>query len=174
MKKSELPRVTKLGLREALDKVFAQAGITDLEIILPVTQAAWDYLRGGQAMFEDEPEVSKESPKVSREEMKLFISEFCRVTGLIEPIPATDKERKSVGELWWQPVRQMIKIANGSSVPTMLAAVEKMERDGLTIHGPRSILANFRDVYRRRNIVQLTPALAAVKRRRESLNNGND
>lgn len=153
--KPSLPRVTKLGLRESLDKVFAQLGITQLEIILPVTQAAWDYLKGGQAEFvEDDGEASSEevpAPKVAvkRDEVREFIKLFCNVSKLPEPRPTTVKERAAAGEAWYQPARRMIQMANGSSLKVLEIALREHIASGLDLRGPRSIESKFATVYGR-------------------------
>lgn len=72
---------------------------------------------------------------------------FEKTAGIKIPTPSTEKGRKQVGILWWNPLREMVQTANGAAPEILRKAVGQMRRDKLTIQAPISIKAVFTSLH---------------------------
>lgn len=88
---------------------------------------------------------------------------FEQASGIKLPTPTTAKGKDTVGVRWWNPLRQMLKTANGSAPDILRAAVLKMRRDKLTFDSPASVIKVFTSLHGERaapvQIVSKVPEL---------------
>lgn len=63
---------------------------------------------------------------------------FERVSGIKLPNPTGKKGQATIGVTWWHPLREMVRLGNGTAAQTLKAAVLQMRRDNLTIASPKS------------------------------------
>lgn len=82
-----------------------------------------------------------------REEQRVFLAEFCTLTGIPEP----KHTYKDFGPLWAAPAARIVQALNGSSLPCLRTAVEKMRRSNLTIASPKSVEKTVLSVYGERH-----------------------
>jgi hypothetical protein len=68
---------------------------------------------------------------------------FEKTAGIKRPTPTSEKGQRQVGVLWWHPLRQMVKLANGNAPELVRRSVRQMRQDRLTLSNPNSILKVF-------------------------------
>lgn len=157
--------ITKVEVRQRVKEVLLKNKIDDLGLEMELATLFYDELK----KFDLEIESPSEKHPVTRDEMKAFIAEFSKITGLPQPNPKTSKERSRIADLWYQPVRRMIETANGSSLRVIALAVKRMESDRLTIYGPRSAEAVFMDEYRKTKNIPSDPTPENIEDLRQRL-----
>lgn len=54
---------------------------------------------------------------------------------------------RSVGPIWWNPLREMVKLANGTAPVLLRQTVEKLRKSGMTITDPNSCIKTFRGLH---------------------------
>ena len=84
---------------------------------------------------------------------------FTELTGLPIPTGITYKEKRADAAAWYQPMRRMQTLANGSAADTLRATVQQMRKDGLTISAPRSVENVFKAVY----ALKVSPIFKPIK-----------
>lgn len=72
-------------------------------------------------------------------ELKSLEDLFCKLSGLPAPAPNTAKEKLSAAQRWYQPMRRMQKLCNGTTGAIIEKAIKRMRSDRLTIAAPQSI-----------------------------------
>lgn len=107
----------------------------------------------------NEPRVDKNREDKNREEqntgtgvptpdpVKELAAVFEQAAGIKMPTPSTDKGRKQVGVLWWNPLREMLNTANGKAPELLRQTVRRMRADKLTIGDPHSCAKVFASLY---------------------------
>jgi hypothetical protein len=79
--------------------------------------------------------------------VKELAAVFEQAAGITMPQPSTEKGRKQAGALWWNPLREMVRTANGSAPDLLRRAVQKMRADHLTIAAPNSVSKVFASLH---------------------------
>lgn len=90
------------------------------------------------------PSSGAQEPAPSRDATKAFDELFTQLTGLPLPAATTKKQKATNGEMWHQPVRRMVALANGTAAYVLRETVAHMKREGLSIAWPKSVENNFR------------------------------
>lgn len=72
-------------------------------------------------------------------ELKSLEDLFCKLSGLPAPAPNTAKEKLAAAQRWYQPMRRMQKLCNGTTGAIIEKAIKRMRSDRLTIAAPQSI-----------------------------------
>lgn len=72
---------------------------------------------------------------------------FEKAAGIKLPTASTEKGRNQIGVTWWNPLREMVKIANGQAPALLNKAVAKMRGEKLTIAAPGSVLKVFTSLH---------------------------
>lgn len=101
-----------------------------------------------------------------RPEEAALEARFSELTGLPIPQPNTTREKGAAAARWYQPIRRMVKLADGTSTDLLRQAVEHMRRDHLTITAPQSVESVFIALYgeqRSAPTVQLTAKQLAAQ-----------
>lgn len=75
---------------------------------------------------------------------------FTQLSGIPAPPMKTVAQRKAAGTRWWQPINQMLGMADGDFKDVLREAIAKMRADELTIAAPQSVVSNFTDIFSRR------------------------
>jgi len=99
----------------------------------------------------------------ARSEQSELIEAFCELTHLAAPAPATAKERKAAAELWYQPCRRLVELADGESLSVVRAAVERMRGQSLTIYSPKSVEKVATAIWAERYTQGRTPGARAAR-----------
>jgi hypothetical protein len=74
---------------------------------------------------------------------KVIEEHFCFPHKLAPPKAGTAKERRAAAVRWWQPIRELLDVCEWDIPETKMLidmAVDQMDREGLTISAPQSIL----------------------------------
>ena len=61
---------------------------------------------------------------------------FETASGVKRPEPSGEKAKKAVGSLWWNPLREMVKLANGQSADILRQAIRQLRERGLNVSSP--------------------------------------
>lgn len=87
----------------------------------------------------DAPAVVEPDP------VKELVMVFETASGIKLPTPGkyAKKAQREVGAKWWNPLRQMVQIANGSSPDILREVVADMRRRKITLADPNGALKNF-------------------------------
>lgn len=75
--------------------------------------------------------------------VKALAVTFEQAAGIKLPTANTEKGRQQIGVLWWHPLREMVKMANGQAPALLQKAVKQMRQGKLTIAAPNSVLKVF-------------------------------
>jgi hypothetical protein len=94
-----------------------------------------------------EEEIGADAPPPPVDPVKELAAIFQQTSGVTLPQPTTKKAEGTVGVTWWNPLREMVKMANGSAPEIMRRAVEQMRRDDLTIGSPKSVEKVFASIH---------------------------
>jgi len=74
---------------------------------------------------------------------KALEEQFIESSSLKSPLVNTEKQKRSAGELWWAPLREIAVLANWNELSGQSLidrTVQQMRKDKLTISSPKSIL----------------------------------
>lgn len=85
---------------------------------------------------EEPPGADAPAPEV--DPVKELANVFSKAAGIDRP-----ERSKQTGVLWWNPLREMVKMAEGRAPDLIRRAVKKMRQDQLTIRAPISVLSVF-------------------------------
>jgi hypothetical protein len=115
-----------------------------LALLDPATEADWqaEVERRARKLGVTGKAKRIAAPRPKREltpfqiEQNALLSRFSELTHIPEPLRTT----KDFVFLWATPSGNMISTLNGKSLLAMEAAIAQMERGGLTIHSPASVL----------------------------------
>lgn len=106
------------------------------------TVASNSNLRTPSMRVRDQESLTRK-PTRARTPLEIERSEiqtlFSKVTGIPEPNPKTERERKAAAARWYQPIRHIQEVCNGSSKRIVEEIVKQMRRDKVTIIAPQSI-----------------------------------
>ena len=95
--------------------------------------------------------------------VKILAEVFEKAAGIALPTPEGPKAKKQVGVTWWNPLREMVKMADGRAPDVMRRTVAKMRADRLNISSPLSVEKVFTSLngeqQARPNYVSRTPEL---------------
>lgn len=80
-----------------------------------------------------------EAPVKEPDAVQELAATFEKVSGVKLPNPSGPKGKATVGVTWWHPLREMVRLGNGTAAWTLKAAITQMRRDGLTIASPKSV-----------------------------------
>lgn len=72
---------------------------------------------------------------------------FEQAAGIKLPEVKSEKGKAQVGILWWNPLKEMVKMANGRATDVMRLSVQRMRKEKLTIAAPNSVLKVFTSLY---------------------------
>jgi len=116
----------------------------------------------GRSPHETKKEPIKKEPikKVSRERERtpleletMELSQlFCELTGVEWQEPSSRRAWAAAKVRWIDPLREIIARANGSSRRVLSEAVKAMQKDGLTISAPQSVLQSAIAISGKRNL----------------------
>ena len=98
-------------------------------------------LRGVEESRNEESTIAPEPPAQDGEPdpVKILAEVFEKAAGIALPTPEGPKAKKQVGVTWWNPLREMVKMADGRAPDVMRRTVAKMRADRLNISSPLSV-----------------------------------
>jgi hypothetical protein len=88
-----------------------------------------------------------DAPPPPPDPVKDLAAVFEQASGIKLPQPTTEKAQRQVGALWWHPLKEMIRIANGQAPDILRRAIGQMRKDHLTVANPNSVSKVFASLY---------------------------
>lgn len=83
------------------------------------------------------------APVEKPDPVKELAAIFEQVAGIELPSSKTKSGKRQIGTLWWAPLREMVRVADGRAPDLLRASVLHLRKDGLTIANPNSALKTF-------------------------------
>lgn len=95
-------------------------------------------------------DIAGENPPAEKvDPVKELAAVFVEVAGIPMPEPSKEKgaRDKTTGRLWWMPLKEMVKLANGSSADILRAAVRQLRARQMNVSSPNSCVKTFISLY---------------------------
>lgn len=108
---------------------------------------SWSSLDVDVEVEVEETHTGADAPKADVHPVQELSEIFQEASGIKIPTPSTAKGKDQVGVLWWNPLREMVRMANGSAPDLLRRAIQQMRRDHLTIASPKSVKAVFTSLH---------------------------
>lgn len=141
---SVIPDPVKQAPRKSKNKVTTNSRPTHEQV---TTKSSSEERRGDTENLAGENPPAPPAVPSEPDPVKELAAVFEKAAGITLPAPTTKKGQTAIGVTWWHPLREMVKLGNGTAAGTLTAAVRQMRKDGLTIRAPISCLSVFTSLH---------------------------